>query len=40
MFGLGLVVLGSVLFAASTLTRFPRLWLLRLIYEQHDHRAR
>ncbi|MBL7495069.1 hypothetical protein I6A84_30610 [Frankia sp. CNm7] len=39
LFGLGLVVLGSVLYAASTITRFLRLWLLRLIYEQRDRGA-
>ncbi|CAO5246910.1 hypothetical protein FAGKG844_400006 [Frankia sp. AgKG'84/4] len=33
-------MLGSVLYAASVLTRFLRLWLLRLIYEQHDHSPR
>jgi hypothetical protein len=36
IFGLGLVVLGTGLYVANALTRFLRLWMLRLIYEQRD----
>ena len=36
LLGLGLVVLGTGLYAVSALTRFLRLWLLRLVYEQRD----
>jgi hypothetical protein len=32
--GLGLMVFGSVLYLRSSMTRFMRYWLLRLIYEQ------
>jgi hypothetical protein len=34
--GLGLVVIGTGLYVASTITRFLRLWLLRLVYEQRE----
>lgn len=34
--GVGLVVLGTGLYVASALTRFLRLWLLRIVYEQAD----
>ena len=36
LFGLGLVIFGSVLYLRNSMTRFLRLWLLRLIYEQRD----
>ncbi|GLX02666.1 hypothetical protein [Microtetraspora sp. NBRC 16547] len=34
LFGLGLGVLGSVIYARNSMTRFMRYWLLRIIYEQ------
>jgi hypothetical protein len=36
LFGLGLVIFGSILYLRNSMTRFLRLWLLRLIYEQRD----
>ncbi len=36
LFGLGLVILGSVMYLRNSLTRFLRFWLVRLIYEQRD----
>jgi hypothetical protein len=36
IFGLGLVIFGSILYLRNSMTRFLRLWLLRLIYEQRD----
>jgi hypothetical protein len=36
LFGIGLVIFGSVLYLRNSMTRFLRLWLLRLIYEQRD----
>lgn len=36
IFGLGLVVFGSVLYLRNAMTRFLRFWLLRLVYEQRD----
>lgn len=36
VFGVGLVVFGSVLYLRSSVTRFLRFWLLRVIYEQRD----
>jgi hypothetical protein len=40
LFGVGLVVLGTGLYATTALTRFLRLWLLRLVHEQRDRAAR
>ncbi|MFI0406839.1 hypothetical protein [Actinomadura sp. 3N508] len=34
LFGVGLGVLGSVVYARNSMTRFMRYWLLRVIYEQ------
>ena len=34
--GLGMVVLGTGLYVASALTRFLRLWMLRLVYEHRE----
>ncbi len=36
LFGLGLVIIGSVLYIRSSMTRFLRYWLLRMVYEQRD----
>ena len=36
LLGLGLMVFGSVLYLRSSMTRFMRYWLLRLIYEQRQ----
>ena len=36
LFALGMVVLGTGLYCVKSLTRFLRLWLLRLIYEQRE----
>jgi uncharacterized membrane protein YidH (DUF202 family) len=38
--GLGMVVLGTGLYVASALSRFLRLWLLRLVYEQRERGPR
>jgi hypothetical protein len=40
VFGIGLVLVGSVLYLRSSVTRFLRFWLLRVIYEQRDLAAR
>lgn len=40
VFGVGLVVFGSVLYLRNSVTRFLRFWLLRVIYEQRDLAAR
>ena len=34
--GVGLTVLGAALYVAAAITRFLRLWMLRLVYEQRD----
>ena len=34
MLGLGLIVVGAVLFLRYSLARYLRFWLLRLIYEE------
>jgi hypothetical protein len=36
LLGLGLMIVGSVLYLRSSMTRFMRYWLLRLIYEQRQ----
>jgi hypothetical protein len=36
LFGVGAVILGSVLYLRAALTRFLRHWMLRLVYEQRD----
>lgn len=36
VFGVGLVLFGSVLYLRNSVTRFLRFWLLRVIYEQRD----
>jgi hypothetical protein len=36
LFGLGLTIVGSVLYIRSSMTRFLRYWLLRMVYEQRD----
>jgi hypothetical protein len=36
MFGIGLTILGSALYIRSSMTRFLRYWLLRMVYEQRD----
>ena len=36
LFGLGLVIAGAVLYIRSSMTRFLRYWLLRMVYEQRD----
>ena len=36
VFGIGLVLFGSVLYLRNSVTRFLRFWLLRVIYEQRD----
>ena len=36
LFGLGLVIVGATLYIRSSMTRFLRYWLLRMVYEQRD----
>lgn len=36
LFGLALAIVGSVLYIRSSMTRFLRYWLLRMVYEQRD----
>ena len=36
LFGLGLVIVGATLYLRSSMTRFLRYWLLRMVYEQRD----
>jgi hypothetical protein len=36
VFALGLIVFGSTLYIRSSMTRFLRYWLLRMVYEQRD----
>jgi hypothetical protein len=36
LFGLGLVIVGAMLYIRSSMTRFLRYWLLRMVYEQRD----
>jgi hypothetical protein len=36
LFGIGLTILGSALYIRSSMTRFLRYWLLRMVYEQRD----
>jgi hypothetical protein len=36
LFGIGLVIVGSTLYIRSSMTRFLRYWLLRMVYEQRD----
>jgi hypothetical protein len=36
LFGLSLSIVGSALYIRSSMTRFLRYWLLRMVYEQRD----
>jgi hypothetical protein len=36
LFGIGLVIVGAMLYIRSSMTRFLRYWLLRMVYEQRD----
>jgi hypothetical protein len=36
LIGLGLVVVGMVLWIRNSLTRYLRYWIIRLVYEQRD----
>src|ERR1700726_3258634 len=36
LFGIGLVIVGATLYIRSSMTRFLRYWLLRIVYEQRD----
>ena len=36
LFGIGLVIVGATLYIRSSMTRFLRYWLLRMVYEQRD----
>ena len=36
LFGIALVIVGSTLYIRSSMTRFLRYWLLRMVYEQRD----
>jgi hypothetical protein len=36
LFGIGLVIVGAALYIRSSMTRFLRYWLLRMVYEQRD----
>jgi hypothetical protein len=36
LFGIALVIVGSTLYVRSSMTRFLRYWLLRMVYEQRD----
>jgi hypothetical protein len=40
LFGLGLIMVGAVLYIRASMTRFLRYWLLRMVYEQRDLAAR
>jgi hypothetical protein len=40
LLGLGLIVIGAVLFLRYSFARFMRFWLLRLIYEERTSRDR
>jgi hypothetical protein len=36
MIGVGLVVVGIVIWARNSLTRYLRYWIIRLVYEQRE----